>query len=31
MDTKKDCDYILSEDGRENIANMHVSAILKFK
>jgi hypothetical protein len=30
MDTKKDCDYIFSEEGRENIANMHVSAILKF-
>lgn len=31
MDTKKDCAYILSEEGRENIANMHVSAILNFK
>lgn len=30
MDTKKDCDYIFSEKGRENIADMHVSAILKF-
>lgn len=31
MDTKKDCAYILSEEGRENIANMHVNAILNFK
>lgn len=30
MDTKKDCDYIMSEQGRENIANMHVDAILNF-
>lgn len=30
MDNKKDCDYILSEEGRENIANMHVSSIIKF-
>ena len=30
MDTKKDCDFILSNTGRERIANMHVAAILKF-
>lgn len=29
MDTQKDCRYILSEEGRENIANMHVAAIQK--
>lgn len=27
MDTEKDCRFIMSEDGRERIANMHVSAI----
>ena len=30
MDTKKDCDFILSNTGRNQIANMHVAAILKF-
>ena len=27
MDTEKDCRFIMSEDGRERIANMHVAAI----
>lgn len=27
MDTEKDCRFIMSEDGREQIANMHVAAI----
>lgn len=27
MDTKKDCCFIMSENGRERIANMHVAAI----
>lgn len=27
MDTEKDCRFIMSEDGRERIANMHVVAI----
>ena len=27
MDTEKDCLFIMSEDGRERIANMHVAAI----
>ena len=30
MDTKKDCDFLLSENGRELIADMHVEAISKF-
>lgn len=30
MDTKKDCDFILSNKGRDQIAKMHVAAILKF-
>lgn len=29
MDTEKDCRFIMSEDGRERIANMHVAAIKK--
>jgi len=29
MDTKKDFDYITSEDGRDNIAQLHVEAILE--
>lgn len=31
MDNESDCKYILSEEGRDNISNMIVSAILKFK
>ena len=31
MDNESDCKYILSEEGRDNITNMIVSAILKFK
>ena len=31
MDNKKDCEYLLTNAGRDNIANMHVAAILKFK
>lgn len=27
MDTEKDCRFIMSEDGRERIANMHIAAI----
>ena len=27
MDTEKDCRFIMSNEGREQIANMHVSAI----
>ena len=27
MDTEKDCRFIMSDDGRERIANMHVAAI----
>ena len=27
MDTERDCRFIMSEDGRERIANMHVAAI----
>lgn len=27
MDTEKDCRFIMSEDGRERISNMHVAAI----
>lgn len=27
MDTEKDCRFIMSEDGRERIANMHIDAI----
>lgn len=27
IDTEKDCRFIMSEDGRERIANMHVAAI----
>lgn len=30
MDTKKDCEFIISDTGRERIADMHVAAILKF-
>ena len=30
MDTEKDCKYIMSEKGRNDIANMHISAILKY-
>lgn len=31
MDTEKDCRFIMSNIGRDSIADMHVSAILKFK
>lgn len=31
MDNESDCKYILSEEGRDNISNMIVSAILKFR
>lgn len=31
MDNEKDCKYLLTNAGRDNIANMHVAAILKFK
>jgi N-acetylmuramoyl-L-alanine amidase len=31
MDTQKDCKFILSDEGREKIADMHVSAILRYK
>ena len=27
MDTEKDCRFIMSEEGRERIANMHVDFI----
>lgn len=30
MDTEKDCKYIMSEDGRNAIAQMHVDAIVEF-
>lgn len=30
MDTRKDCEFILSNEGRELIADMHVAAIKKF-
>ena len=31
MDTYKDCQFILSEEGRDLIAEMHVAAIIKCK
>ena len=31
MDNQKDCEYLLTNAGRDTIANMHVAAILKFK
>ena len=31
MDTQKDCKFILSDEGREKIADMHVSAILRYR
>ena len=28
---KKDCKFLMSEEGRETIANIHVNAILKYE
>ena len=30
MDNKEDCNYILSEKGRKEIVEIHLSAILKY-